>query len=75
MRVTLSGADEWDETMPGCTGKHINLSFLADMQGDFCNAPYLDGWGRHHECVRLPGHTGRHLATDRLCRYPVAVWR
>jgi hypothetical protein len=66
---------EWDETMPGYTGKHLDISFIENMSGDLCDAPYLDGWGRHHECIRVEGHTGRHMAVSWGCNYPVAVWR
>jgi hypothetical protein len=67
---------EWDETQHPrkVWGKAIDTSFLANMSGDLCDAEYRDGWGRVNFCVRLPGHTGRHLATEHRCRYPVAVW-
>lgn len=54
--------------------RHIDVSFLADMTGDLCDARHMDGWGRPHRCIRLPRHTGRHLAVNLRCLYPVAVW-
>jgi hypothetical protein len=68
---------EWDETNypHKVANKAIDTSFLADMTGDLCDAEYRDGWGRLQSCVRVAGHTGRHLATEYRCRYPVAVWK
>jgi hypothetical protein len=66
----------WDETFNPrvVANKAIDTSFLVNMSGDLCDAEYRDGWDRLQFCVRVAGHTGRHLATEWKCRYPTAVW-
>lgn len=71
----MSEPFEWDRAEPyGVEYKRIDTTFLRDMDGDFCDADHVDSWGHEHACLRLPGHTGRHLALEYLGRYPVAVW-
>jgi len=65
----------WDETMPFCTGKMLDTSFLYNLAAEeWCDATYMDGWSRVLMCERPVGHGGRHMTMERLCRYPIAVW-
>lgn len=67
---------EWDQATPnGVIYKLIDTRFLADLKADsFCEATHLDDWSYLAYCDRPTAHTGRHLALERLARYPVAVW-
>lgn len=65
---------DWDQTTWDVGYKTIDISFLANMDGDYCWDSYVDAWGMPHFCTRLPGHTGRHLAVNWTFQYPVAVW-
>lgn len=66
---------EWDLSTPFCPAKSIRLPRVDYGDLEQCPAVTLDGWGIERICERLPGHTGRHRADERLNRYPVAVWR
>jgi hypothetical protein len=44
------------------------------MDGDLCEAEKVDSWGRIQLCIRVHGHTGRHMATNWNTDYPTAVW-
>lgn len=74
--MTTNALLQWDETQHPrkVWGYALDVSFLSEMSGDLCDEEYVDGWGRTQFCVRVGRHTGRHLATDFKCRYPVAVW-
>jgi len=65
---------EWDLSTPFSPAKRIHLPFVAYGDAPVCDAMKLDGWGIPRYCNRLPGHTGRHRANERMDRYPVAVW-
>jgi hypothetical protein len=65
---------EWDLSTPSSPAKSIHLPPVDYYDTDQCGDEYTDGWGVPRWCDRLPGHTGRHRANERLGRYPVAVW-
>lgn len=66
---------QWDASSNG-TDWHtsIDMRFLRDMNGPICGQHHQDYQGLEHVCIRLPGHTGRHLAVDFGVHYPTAVW-
>lgn len=70
----MSAPIEWDLSTPFSPAKSIHLPRVNYVGTLACGEYYRDGWDQEWNCDRLPNHTGRHRADERLGRYPVAVW-
>jgi hypothetical protein len=64
----------WDESATSPWNKTVDTSFLRRMEGDTCPAEIRDTRDRLQLCIRVKGHSGRHMAVERRCSYPTAVW-
>lgn len=76
-------ACQWSEATHLFGYKTVDMRFLHGMLArtdrgvdgrGFCNDDH-HVWDQRYLCDRPAGHTGRHLALEWGCRYPVAVWR